>query len=86
MSESSVSLSFSAASPPFDEAVARTREAFAAQGFGVLTEIDVTATLRTKIGARSRISSSSAPVLTFAHRTAVHPLSHDDALQCRGPA
>ncbi|MDP1601519.1 DUF302 domain-containing protein [Phenylobacterium sp.] len=35
----------------FDEVVARTREALARQGFGVLTEIDVAATLRAKIGA-----------------------------------
>ena len=34
----------------FDDVVARTREALADNGFGVLTEIDVQATLRDKLG------------------------------------
>jgi uncharacterized protein (DUF302 family) len=39
---------------PFEQALARSREALAAEGFGVLTEIDVTGTLRKKLGVAFR--------------------------------
>ena len=39
---------------PFEAAVARTREALAREGFGVITEIDVRRILKEKLGAEFR--------------------------------
>jgi len=54
---------------PFAEAVSRVREELAEEGFGVLTEIDVQATLREKLGEEVDpyvILGACDP--TYAHR------------------
>lgn len=71
MNESTVA--FEVVSPlPYGEAIARAREALAREGFGVLTEIDVQATLKVKLGVERE------PFLILG---ACHPPSAHESLR-----
>jgi uncharacterized protein (DUF302 family) len=68
---------------PFAEAAAQVREALKEQGFGVLTEIDVQATLREKLGEEMGeylILGACNPPL--AHRALATDISIDLLLPC----
>jgi len=67
----------------FDEVLARVPEALKAQGFGVLTRIDVKQTLKEKIGAefrRYQILGACNP--RYAHRALTTELSIGALLPC----
>jgi uncharacterized protein (DUF302 family) len=62
---------------PFDTALERTKAALKAEGFGVLTEIDVQQTLKQKIGAafeRYLILGACNPHLAYRALQAEHDL------------
>lgn len=67
----------------YDEALARLPEALAAEGFGVITEIDLRRTFASKLGLESRryrILGACNP--TFAHAAVTHDPSLGVMLPC----
>ena len=65
----------------YDEAVARTRKALAAQGFGVLTEIDIPATFETKLGPEAAADIGDYIILGACNPTlAQQALTADPAM------
>ena len=67
----------------FDEALAKVPEALKAEGFGVLTEIDVQATLKKKLDVdfrRYRILGACNPA--FAHQALLHSLDVGMLMPC----
>lgn len=54
---------------PFEEAVTRTRELLAEQGFGVLTEIDIHATFGAKLGAENAAAVGDYVILGACNPT-----------------
>ena len=67
----------------FDEVLAKVPEALKAEGFGVLTEIDVQATLQKKLDVgfrRYRILGACNP--SFAHQALQHSLDVGMLLPC----
>ena len=68
---------------PFEEVLARVAGALATEGFGVLTEIDVQATLKKKLDVdfrRYRILGACNP--GFAHRALQHTLEVGRLMPC----